>query len=164
MGDVTFLFCKKISKWALFKYLIMCGERLDFSHAALLIDGWVYESIFPLSKKSPLGGWLLTYEIVETYKFEVPLENVDLIKLDCEELMGKRYSQFQIVLVALSLLSKSIENYFSRIKWNGRKFLICTELAGDIAFNHFDISFGGEQIDNLGLRELRDGIRDKARL
>jgi hypothetical protein len=60
-------------------------------------------------------------------------------------------------MIYAGIICPFLNPYLEKINWNGHKYLICTELCGEIAANNFGVKFE-EELDNLSLRELRDCI------
>jgi hypothetical protein len=157
MHKVTFIFAKNKKKWAFISRIIEKSEGLDFSHSAILIADTVYESVWPKSRKMNIKDWYKTYVPYGMYSFSCDELTQYRVKSQCESRTGIWYSWFQILMIYAGIICPFLNPYLEKINWNGHKYLICTELCGEIAANNFGVKFE-EELDNLSLRELRDCI------
>ncbi len=157
MNKITFIFAKNKYWWAVISRMIEKSEGLDFSHCAILIGDNVYESVWPKSRKMHIAKWHKTYVPYGMYSFSCDELTHYRIKAECEKKTGVWYSWFQILMIYVGIVFPFLNKYLEKVSWNGHKYLICTELCGEIAANHFGVKFE-EELDNLSLRELRDCI------
>lgn len=156
-------FSKKKSGITIGSKLIMYVEEISFSHVSIEVNGHVYESVWPKSRKISLSNWEKKYQSVETVEIETTLFQDDLLEQDMSEMIGVRYSIMQLFWIGVGILFEPISAYISERNLNGSRFLICTEFVGSILENHFDVEFK-EQKDMLSVgdvykyaKELRDG-------
>ena len=158
MRNVRFVFASKRNPFAIGSFLLRHLERLPFSHCAIVIDGFVYESVFPVSKASFIQDWLNNYVIIHDILVEVDSEKLDLISKDIvSNYLGKRYSIFQLFVIGVGFISTTVNSWISGITWNGSKFLICTELVARISNKYFSVDFD-EKLDTISLREAWNKI------
>ena len=149
----------KNTKWyGFFDDLLIIVERIDFSHVALEIDGYVYESVWPMSRRIKKEEWLKKYQIIREYDSNMPynLENAYINYIE-ESLLDKPYSAMQIIVIGLGMINKSIDVFFRKKELNNKKYLICTELVCRVLSKMYSVSI--EDVETMGLRETESLIK-----
>lgn len=155
---LRFLFAKRKTRWAFGSWFLMQSEQIDYSHCAIEIDGFVYESVWPESRVVFLDDWLKKYEVVNQKVYDSDDMKIEMIRHDIlSGYLGKTYSIFQLFLIGLGFLSSDLDSWVKKIHWNGSKFLICTELVAVMANKYFAVEFN-EKLDTISLREAWDGV------
>lgn len=160
---VTVVFCKPKNPLLILSPVIRWAEGLGFSHSAVVVHSpegsFVYESTWPRMKKTDLLKWEENYTIVEKYVFAVddPAFEKDIVRY-CDSWIGVAYSMWQLVLIAVAMISAPMEKLVGRSKWNGSRFLICTEFVGNFLERFFGVKFEVDT-DLLKLRTLRDTVK-----
>lgn len=144
--------------YGFFDDLLVWAEQTDFSHVAIEIDGYIYESVFPKSKKIKKSEWLKKYAVIREYSYNIPEEMVQYYKSYIEQqLLGKPYSKLQILAIGLGMLSFAFDKFISKKSLNNHSYLICTELVGRVLMRMYQIMI--EDIDTLGLKETEGYIK-----
>lgn len=155
---MTFLFAARKNPLSIGCFLLRWFEGIPFSHCALLIDGFVYESVFPKSRAILYVEWIKTYDITAATHHLVHKELAEKIKTYVRRnLMRKRYSLMQIFLLFCSMSFHSWDSYIKKTKWNGSKYLVCTELVAIVAHKFFGVEFH-EKLDTISLTEAYEKI------
>ena len=162
VNKVYFLLAKNPAWWAIGARIIEKIEGIEFSHSAVMIDNVVYESVWPKSRKMNFLEWSNHYKAKFIFGFDTTEENIELVKMDCEEQMGKEYSIIQLIAIWLGIVFPFFNSWLEKRRWNGQKYLICTELCSDIAFNHFEVGFT-QELDNVDLTELKSALEKKVK-
>lgn len=157
-GRLRFLFAKKKGRWPIGSWILMKSENIGFSHCAIEIDGYVYESVWPKSRALFLDEWLKKYEIVYQKVVEKDELQIDEIRNDIQKnLMGKRYSIGQLILIGVGFIWDDFQASTQAKDWNGSRRLICTELLAIIANKYFGVEFN-EKLDTISLSEALEKI------
>lgn len=130
MSNTTLVFCYPKSKWLLLSPVIRKIQGLPYSHSVIFKDGNVYESTFPISKKTKEEEWLKKYVVVEKHKVKVDEKIL-------ESLLDRPYSVLQLLWALFDV--KSV--------LNGRVYLICTEFCA--------LSMGYSNADAIDLHDLK---------
>lgn len=141
--------------WLLFgAKLIAWAEKLPCSHFAIGVEYgdsfWVYESVFPKSRKIPYSKWVTKYNITHRFQYTVPL-NFDQSKLYSwlESQLNKWYALDQILLIGITLLNSVADKISNKFVLNGAKYLICTEIGSRFA----------EKFMGYKMKESHDKVR-----
>jgi hypothetical protein len=128
-----------------------------YSHCAILIRGdhdvdWVYESVFPVSRKIRFLDWHKKYDVYWVYTLvdEMGMEN------NLDPLVGMRYSIKQLLMIYAQIIFEKIgiTVLFNNLNNN---HLICSELIGIYLVNHHGVDFK-ESSDTLGLDEIEKAL------
>jgi hypothetical protein len=136
---VGYHFVKKIKGFTIGGRFIAWAQGTKFSHCSTEIikdkgsASFIYESVFPKSRKLPLQEWLQTYDPVESYYLEVvdPDEQARIISA-AERNVGKRYSILQLVGIGIGLVFQLAQKALDNLSINSKKFLICSEFMSEI--------------------------------
>jgi hypothetical protein len=155
---MNIIFCNRKSKLAIGSWLIRVVDDVKFSHVAIELDGYIYESVWPKSRILPYKKWVKKYTPVEVFYIDQRKFDKDLLKLDLEEMIEVRYSFNQLFLIGLGILAEPFSAYLNNRSINGSHFLICTEFVGNILANHFGIEFG-ESKDMLSVRDIYKAVK-----
>ena len=161
MDKIAFCFAKPRSKWAIGSYILRWACGTKFSHCAIYIDGFMYESVWPKSRKIYFTEWDKKYSLEFWYPILLNENRVSLIKQDLEEMVeeDRGYSVFQLFVIGLGFVNASLNKFLSRIHWNGKEHQICTELMADIMQNHFNYDFK-QNLDNISLQEAFEAAKN----
>ena len=159
---LRFHFAKKVKGFWLTGWLIRLGQGTAYNHVAMEVseDGlhdepMVFESVIPRSLRTPLSKWKgHHYEPVETFEFFIsdPRMRHEVIA-ELYRGLDRKYSVFQICLIALGLAIPPLALLFGRQNWNGGYFLHCSEYGANIG-KVLKMTFA-EQADTIDLIELR---------
>jgi len=155
---MTILLAKPLNKLLIGSRFIQWCEGVEFSHCAILIDGYVYESVYPKFRKIDFGEWLNHYEVIEMYSLDNA--NNQAIKEMGESWIGNEYSLLQLVVIGLGLIFDSFNLYVSKIHWNGTKKSICSEFVARVLAGFYGVTFS-ESMDTIGLREIKTILEEK---
>lgn len=136
---VSYHFAKKIKGFKAGGRFIAWAQGTEFSHCATEIiqskgaASFIYESVFPKSRKLPIQEWLQTYQPVESYYIEVldPNEQARIFSA-AESNVGKRYSLLQLVGIGIGLVFQVAQKALDKLSINSKKFLICSEFMSEI--------------------------------
>jgi hypothetical protein len=112
--------------------LILWSEKTPFSHVSMLMeDGNVYEAVYPEYWGIAFHEWNKYNEVVKSVDFKVTDEEYEAVAAKIKELIGKRYSFLQLLLIQMENISKKIikpiGEMIGAIKLNNNRMLICTE-------------------------------------
>lgn len=159
---LRFHFCKKVRGFKLTGWLIQLGQRTTYSHVAVETsqDGlhdepMVFESVIPRSIRTPLKQWLLGhYAPVETFEFVISDPKMQAAVIaELYEGLNRKYSAFQIILIALGIAVPPMHKLLGRVSWNGGYFLHCSEYGARIG-SRIEMMFA-DDADTVDLVELR---------
>lgn len=139
--------------------ILQIGENVDFGHCAIGLETYkgeyVFEFVFPKSRKISLAEWLTHYKIIREISWVVPVSLQADVWEYLHKQLNKWYSVTQIITIGLTCIFKPL-GYFSK-KWiiNGAKAQICTELL-----SRFAVKFMGwkpdRQHDDFGLEDAHN--------
>jgi hypothetical protein len=150
---MKFLLSRRKSSLSIGSKIIMWAEKTNFSHSAILINGFVYEAVFPKARSISFVEWSRHNQVVHLYAPITCPEQIVKIEKELSEWVGYRYSVIQVFIIGLGLVKKSWDRILSRLHLNGRKYLICTELCGEVLQNNFGVTFD-EKLDTLSVRDV----------
>lgn len=134
-------------------------EGVDFNHVAIqLEDGFVYEAIWPKSRKVMVYKWKRKFKLINTYEVDVTESQYEKIEKIIKKQVGVSYSLWQCTMIyvaqSVSLLQEKIES----TNWNGWKALICSEFVArpfvDVLGYKFD-----QGLDSVGMDEIEQMIK-----
>lgn len=155
---VRFIFAARRNPLSPSCFLLKWFEKIPFSHCAIEIDGFVYEAVFPKSKTTLFVEWSKTYDIVAEKLVFAESSKVEKIKTYMRRsLMNKGYSIMQLAVLFWALTFHGFNAWAGKHKWNGSKYLICTELVATVAHKYFGVEFG-EKLDTISLTEAFVGV------
>lgn len=143
--------------------IIKLVEGIKFSHCAIILedkDGttFVYESVWPRSRKINFIDWGKHYQIEEMFQFEVKsYQKFTAMKIYLESKLRVWYSTLQLFIIALAYV-EAFKKLFTFGSVNGSKYLICTEIVGDFFAKFYDAKFS-EPTDTIDLRETYAEIK-----
>ena len=134
-------------------------EGTPFCHFAILYDDkkeqTVYEAVFPRSRKIPYSEWLKEYEVHTIFHFKAPSEeSMSIYKTFLDSLINKIYAFDQCVWIAFCIWFKIRKTIQEKVKLNGSKSIICTELG--YLFTKKFFNFDLINIYNTDRVDLRD--------
>lgn len=158
MKKVSTIFCNPTAWWKqIGSAVIRWGDKSEASHTAILVEdetgAWIYESVFPTSRKLPLQEWLKIYKPVKTFSFEVDPSMVDFSYLILDGLVGKYYSIGQLVFILFTNTFGWLDRVFNNKVINHERGLICTEVNSRYfeAMGLWDIE---ESHDKIGVLDV----------
>jgi hydrogenase maturation factor len=161
---VTIHFAKRIKGVNVGARLIEWAQDTNFSHTAIELletpegESWVFESVYPKSRRLAKKDWIKKYESVESYSFIIDDPKV---RYEMRETLYKNlnvpYSIGQIILIGVGLAIKMIEKLINKITLNAKKYMICSEYSSEALF-----VLGAQFKDSSDLIDLLD-CRDEAR-
>lgn len=134
------------------------SEGTDFNHVAILLNGFVYEAVFPRARKISKYDWDKLFRTIRTYEIEL---NELEYRLFLEQMLaqhGKPYSVFQCAMIWLSNSVGVLERFIERIVWNGNKALICSEFVARPLIKAKDFKFENEP-DTVGMDEIETCLK-----
>ncbi|HZX13710.1 MAG TPA: hypothetical protein VFF49_04845 [Thermodesulfobacteriota bacterium] len=144
------ILCAARRNFQIGSFIIQKVERMPFSHFAVLVDGFVYEAVWPKSKASYFDLWLHDYRVVRYFDFST--EDECIIKKTrgfISRNNGVRFSILQILIIALSYVISPLK--YSIL--NGKKKLICSEYVARLLLEIFNKPFK-KPFDCLSLRNV----------
>lgn len=144
--------CKPVAWYKFFDDLLMYFDGTDFSHVAIEFDGYIYESVYPRSRRIKKDEWLKHYMIVREYQHTIPIEYKSVYKSYLEMFLFRKYSQGQIMAIGLGFVNKVFEKLFNKELANKDKYLICTEYACYVLMKIYNVMI--EDIDTISLKEI----------
>ena len=152
------LLAKNTLWYGFFDDILIAVENTNFSHVAIEIDGYIYESCFPKSRRIKKNEWLKKYQIIRQYNHNLPY-NIETmyIKYMEENLLGKPYSMGQILAIGLGMLNKSIDSFFKKKDLNNTRYLICTELVCRVLSRMYSVQI--EDVETMSLVETENLIK-----
>lgn len=131
--------------------IVMAVEQTKASHSWIEIDGVVYESHYPESRRTLRKNY--PYTVEKEFHFHLPDERYSDVLNFIYKLLGKKYSFFQLAIIAFGNISSLISKQISKEDYNGKHRLICTELCARVLTEFYKIDFG-ESFDTIGIRDL----------
>ena len=138
-------------------------DGVPFTHVSILVENidekMIYESVFPRSKKVSVEDWKKHYKL--KYIYQLPSVDVKLATSLLEEMRGKEYSIFQLILIAVARAFNRFQRYFGN-NINGTKRLICSELVAEFIQKSYNVDFK-ENIDFISLKDVWDLTKDLSR-
>lgn len=134
------------------------AENLNYCHVAILIDDFVYEAVWPRSRKIRLKDWLTKFKIIKIYELEFDEHSYQNFLVEIFLQLGRPYSLTQIVLIWLSNCLGILENYINKTIWNGNKALICSEFVARPITRATDCTFA-HSFDTVDLFELESVLK-----
>jgi hypothetical protein len=142
--------------WAILSPIISYLDKYPASHSWIEIDyhgqTWIYESIWPRSRRVLLDEHRKTYKL--TKMWELPVNYSSIIYTHyLEERKNIKYSFLQIITIGIGLFIRPFNSYFESVGLNESKHLICTELCAYFLKDLYDVEFT-ESLDTIGLRDL----------
>lgn len=152
--ELSFIFCNS-TNWiykntgeAVTRFV----EGTSSSHTAVLFNGIVYEAVIPRSRAVMFYAWKDLFDTTEKITVEVP----EYLKKDVtsflNDLIRKRYSIPQLILILGLRILGPIDFIIRRKKINEKNALICTEILSRLIDN-FSESIKVEDHDIIGIRE-----------
>ncbi len=108
-----------------------------WNHSAILVNGYVYEAVYPRIKKTPYTEWL------ELHNYELKLIDYELIN-DPNELVGLRYD-LGIFVNELCFYLTKLEYFTNR---NDSKKWFCFELSAYLVGKKNSWKANGLTFDN----------------
>jgi len=137
--------------------LIHLFDNVSVSHFSIeleLISGeYIYESVFPKSRKITKEEWLTHNKLVHYYEWEVPSELQAHVFEFLEAQCDKWYSIPQLLLIAVTNLSRTANILLNWSYINKNNALICTEL-GAIFVQKFWKYKTEESLDKIGVHDM----------
>ncbi len=133
------------------------SEGVDFNHVAILDeDHFVYESVWPKSRRIEYGKWINLFRIVRIYEIQLSANDYHDFIFECKYNLGIKYSVFQCILIWIinsyrGLVQKIIES----IQWNGRTAMICSEMVARPLSKVLKYDFKMD-LDVVGLDEIEN--------
>jgi hypothetical protein len=159
------LFAKPNKKFPVFSWLIRLCEGTNYSHVALEIEAdelsIVFDSVFPRSRILSKEEWLKGHRVISFVELGETKSTIKQLIQSCAELSGKKYSQNQIVKIALLTLGGAIARKIIRLTKNSTSRLICVEAVARIVERHFGVSSFPVPVDILGLDELEKVLKSE---
>lgn len=157
---VSFLFAARKNPLSIGCFLLRWFEAIPFSHCAVEIDGFVYESVFPKSHAVLAIDWYETYDLIYHKTIKVDDMTANRIKSYLRRnMMGKWYSFGQITAMFIGMTVNGLSSYIKKTTWNGSKYLVCTELVAKVAHRYFGVEFD-QKLDTISLTEAYEKIGD----
>ena len=158
MKKVSTIFCNPRAWWKqLGSAVIIWGDKSPSSHTAILVEdengSWVYESVFPKSRKLPYHEWLRIYKPVESFSFDVDESLVDYSYLILDGLVDKYYSIGQLVFILLTNTFGWLDRALNFAVINHERGLICTEMNSRY-FEAMGLMEPTESHDKIGVLDL----------
>jgi hypothetical protein len=146
----SIVFAKHRNPLMFLSKVIQIIEKLPFSHCAIVCDGFVYESKWPKSRKIELELWLKEYEIVKSIDADVKKEALEEWFLIVK---NTPYSISQLFIIAFTYLSAPLKLAVEKMRFNGSKAFICTEMVGMFLEDFYFYKFK-ESPDTISLRDV----------
>lgn len=141
----------KIGAWAIKK-----SEGTNFNHVAILDEeNFIYEAVFPKSRKLHLKEWEKHFVIIKTYEIKMSKEKYDHFMYEVSKCLNKRYSLFQCFMIWVSNSVGVLEAFIEKTVWNGNKALICSELVAwpiKVVLNYRFSNY----LDTVGMDEIEE--------
>ncbi len=138
--------------------IIKLVEGTNYCHLAVGLETeyseHIYEAVFPKSQKLTKNEWLKSYSVA--YEFSIDIPNVHKfleVKDFLESNIGKWYAFDQCVWIALIIWFKIKKTVTRKVKLNGSKNIVCTEL-GFLLCKQFLIGNFDENSDSIDLNEM----------
>lgn len=129
-------------------------EKVDFSHYAILADGYVYEAVSPQSRSIPFSQWRDKYDIVRTYTLNVSEPGSSNLLSRIQDELGKPYAYSQILMILMTNMFK----LKGTLEINGKKALICSEFVARPLAEVLGYKFSVTP-DNVGMDELENVLK-----
>lgn len=152
MNKVYFIFSKSRKWYNVGSWIIRKVENVPFSHVSVMIDGQVFEAVFPKVREISYKDWLKKYKMTHLFSVNVELDRLRQIEKRCKSHIGKRYSISQLVMIGLGFLDKGLNSWIESNQVNGSQYMICTELLADVMKNEFNVDLG-EVPDTISMSE-----------
>lgn len=155
---IRICFGKKFPPWDIGSKILMWAEKFPASHVWIEIENsyscFVYESVAPKSRRIEKSDHQKHYMSVKEFNMmELNDDESYIARSVINEMMNIKYGFWQILIIGLGLISKTFARWSGRILWNGKKKVICTELAGRFMEAVFKVDFG-EKPDTISLRDV----------
>lgn len=117
-------------------WLITKWEGVPYHHTALMVNGFVYETVLKGTRKTPISEWLIHYKVthfqdVESF-LDLNAEDIEDIKSIGEQFLTDDVPYGFMTIVGIMLFD------LLKLKWfrDGRKSLICSETLYRLLENH----------------------------
>lgn len=135
-------------------------EGTDFDHVSIVLydnyDGnWVYESVFPTSRKIRMADWLKKFKVIKAYKLELTEDQYVIFLEEMLAQLEKPYSLLQCVLIAFYNILGIVNKALNKLKYNGEKSLICSEFIARpiVAATGYEFD---KSLDLVGMDEMEE--------
>ena len=160
MVSCKLLLARRRQWYAVGSKLLQYWENVPFSHCAIEVDGFVYESVFPEGRMLPKADWLKKYHVTHEFSKDVSDETADQMEVwFIDQVVGRHYSVWHLVVIGMTLTSKAIENLVIGSEFDGSRTMICTESCGRFMSRFFD-KVWTEKHDWLSLKDIENGAME----
>jgi len=154
---------KNTAWYAIGGWLIRKIEGTETSHCAIIVytdnGPFVYESVFPKAKKTPLEDWGKHYKIINRWNYflDQPHAGSALSWLNRHLTW---YALFQLPLIGLSIVSRAFALFSRKINLqiDGNKFHVCSEYVGRWMQKFLDAKFSDPE-DFISVKDVEDANR-----
>jgi hypothetical protein len=158
MNKLYVLFAKNKRWWAILSDIIRLVERVDYSHAAIMLhntatnQSTIYESRFPRGRSIDLIDWLKEYEIKEVFLIDDNFDVTSEKYYDLISMVRKPYSILQLLLIGLGIICLPFGRISAHAKINGNRAKVCTELVATFLSRAYGVRLK-KSPDMMGLRD-----------
>lgn len=160
---IRFLFAMNNSWYAILSKLINYKQHGIGSHCAIELcyqnKNIVYESTYPVTKKTNYNQWLKHYKVNFAYEISISEDKCKDIEIYLESVLGTPFAFSQLLLIYIRLINKDLATWSRRVILNHNSDFICAELMARTQEKFFNIHFDRD-MDSVDLEDVYENAKN----